>query len=194
MRSPSRGAAGLPAAVAARGINWEDYRVGNCSQGRAASECPAVGFLVCTQLLLRVGNAGGGVGGAHGLVQGFPTPVRHREQGKRERPGHASGGKSHGRPVPAAGRSRSGAGSGPAARSSASPGSAAGGRAWTEGLREVGTGANPSPVPTHPRCPRQRRWHLLVPAVPGPARGWAPSRALLFSSLGICPTFFIFFF
>lgn len=60
MRSPSRGAAWLSAALAAQGSNWGDYHVGNRSQGRVASYSPAAGFRVCTEQLLRVGHAGAG--------------------------------------------------------------------------------------------------------------------------------------
>lgn len=82
MWSPSRGAAWLSAAVAAQGNNWEDYHVGNCSQGRTASYSPAVGFRVCTKQLLCVGNVDGGSAEPHGLVRGIPALIRHREQRK----------------------------------------------------------------------------------------------------------------
>lgn len=52
MWNPSRGAAWLSAAVAAQGSNWEDYPVGNCSQGREVSDSPSTGFHVCTKQLL----------------------------------------------------------------------------------------------------------------------------------------------
>lgn len=82
MWSPSWGAALLSAAVAAQGNNWEDYRVGNCSQGRVASDSPATGFHVCTKQLLWVGNVGGGSVEPHGLVRGIPALIHHQEQRK----------------------------------------------------------------------------------------------------------------
>lgn len=82
MWSPSRGAARLSAAVAAQGNNWEDYRVGNRSQGRVDSDSPAAGFHVCSKQLFWVGTAGGGSVEPRGLVRGIPAPIRHRERRK----------------------------------------------------------------------------------------------------------------
>ena len=82
MWSRSRGAAWLSAAVAAQGNNWEDYRIGNCSQGRVASDSPAAGFRVCTKQLLWVGNAGGESAEPSGLARGIPASIQHGEQRK----------------------------------------------------------------------------------------------------------------